>query len=134
MRCFLCNLLHLCLAGHSLASVATDKFLKLYSVQDFGKLTQDCSTVLLRNSHTCSPIPSPDMTQMIQLDFAPSACCWVHEPTATKGVVAVASSENGDIKLFRAESEHEAFATLKLHQAPVIMMKYCSKYCSLYPA
>jgi len=67
------------------------------------------------------------MTEMIKLDFSPSACCWVHKSKATKGVVAVASSENGDIKFFKAESEHEAFATLKLHQAPVIAIKYSSK-------
>lgn len=90
--------------GHSLASVSEDKYLKLYSVQDF------------------------DMTEMILLDYSPSSCCWVHDSRATKGIVAVGSADTGDIRFYKVDGDHTPVSTLKLHSAPVRSIKYCEKY------
>ncbi len=88
--------------GHLLASISTDKTLKIFDVESF------------------------DMINLISLSFVPSCVCFLDSPssssaTASSSVVAVAEEGTGKVHLFKANAS-EPFASKQLHNAPVTLM------------
>jgi peptidylprolyl isomerase domain and WD repeat-containing protein 1 len=86
--------------GYLLATVSSDKALKVFDVVDF------------------------DMINVIDLPFVPSACCWIHSPHKSLGIIAVSSASSGDIHVYRADSKGEPLAKVQIHADPVTMMTY----------
>ncbi|GJQ11267.1 hypothetical protein GpartN1_g3058.t1 [Galdieria partita] len=86
--------------GLWLATVGVDKTLKIFDVTNF------------------------DMVHMIQLDYVPSACCWIHETESALPQVAIAQRDSSTVHIY-LYNQNEAILTLQnIHQAPIHILKY----------
>lgn len=81
--------------GLRLCSSGVDKALKLYDVLTF------------------------DLSYMIDVDYVPTAACWIHKSSEPHGRVAVADADSPAIRIYRTDGKTEAVHTLSLHTAPV---------------
>lgn len=88
--------------GTLLATAGADKFLKVFDVVNF------------------------DMINMIKLDFAPRAVCWVFERAQARPLVAVSDKDSPAVHLFdgRAENDSGLVCTASVHPQPVGVMRY----------
>ncbi|GJD09502.1 Peptidyl-prolyl cis-trans isomerase CYP71 [Galdieria sulphuraria] len=86
--------------GLWLATTGVDKTLKVFDVTNF------------------------DMVHMIQLDYIPSACCWINETESAVPQIAVAQRESSIVRIY-LYNQNEANLTLEnIHQAPIQILKY----------
>ncbi|KAK2707823.1 hypothetical protein QYM36_015492 [Artemia franciscana] len=91
--------------GKYLASVSSDKSLKVFDVVNF------------------------DMINMADLSFVPYKCEWIHKEGDALIVLAVSDSESPKIYVYDAQAMDMPLKVLeKLHMKPVTAMKYNSKY------
>jgi len=90
--------------GTLLATLASDKAMKVYDVVNF------------------------DMINMVNLDYAPKAGCWLDKPGDAIAVIAVTSEDDSEIRLYDGRGSNEEIKSLKIHQKPVTSLVYCAKY------
>jgi len=87
--------------GRLLATIGTDKALKLYEVTSF------------------------DMTFMVKLKFDPLCAEFVHKKESAFALVAVSVADSGLVHILDAESgKSEALRTFEVHTQPVHAMRY----------
>jgi peptidylprolyl isomerase domain and WD repeat-containing protein 1 len=105
--------------GFLLATVSTDQSLKIYDVVDFGALA-----VCARASGGADGRRAgSDMVHMVKLPFVPRQVAWIHPAPSGKGLAAVSSKDSGDISIFKSDGSAEPVHVVKLHAAPVTLIK-----------
>ncbi|KAJ3502887.1 hypothetical protein NLJ89_g8684 [Agrocybe chaxingu] len=76
-----------------------------------------------------------DMINIIKLGFKPHSCCWVHKRGQVQGLLAVADSSSGVIRLYDARGGDKPLETVEsVHRFPVHVMTYSDKYDAVISA
>ncbi|KIJ54621.1 hypothetical protein M422DRAFT_153445 [Sphaerobolus stellatus SS14] len=76
-----------------------------------------------------------DMINMINLDFKPLACCWVHRKGQAQGLLAISDAASGVIRVFDGRGEgRPLYVVDKLHRFPVHVMTYADRYDTVVSA
>ncbi|KAK4527437.1 hypothetical protein GAYE_SCF39G5359 [Galdieria yellowstonensis] len=90
--------------GLWLATAGVDKTLKVFDVNNF------------------------DMVHMIELQYVPSACCWVHETESAVPSIAVARSEASTVHIYLYDQNEPILTLENIHSAPIRILKYNAIY------
>ncbi|KAK7595234.1 hypothetical protein V9T40_001667 [Parthenolecanium corni] len=91
--------------GSILASVATDKSMKIFDIINF------------------------DMINMIKLDYIPQCVCWIHSTGDPVSTLAVSEAENHTIYVYDGMGRGDPLHKFeKLHLKPVVLMKFNPVY------
>lgn len=89
--------------GLRLATTGADKAIKFYDVQTF------------------------DLTFMVDVDYTPSHCCWVHKPGEPHGKLVVADADSPCLRVYRTDGSPTPVKELpRLHSAPVTALAFSS--------
>ncbi|KAJ7600641.1 hypothetical protein C8J56DRAFT_1010469 [Mycena floridula] len=76
-----------------------------------------------------------DMINIIKLGYVPHSCCWVHRRGLAQGLLAVADSTCGTIRLYDGRGGDTPLETIEnLHRAPVHIMAYSDRYDTVLSA
>jgi len=76
-----------------------------------------------------------DMINMINLDFKPLACCWVHRKGQAQGLIAISDTATGCIRIYDGRGEGKVLQLVeKLHRYPVHIMAYADRYDTVVSA
>lgn len=87
--------------GTLLATIATDKTLKVYDVINF------------------------DMINMFKLEYLPRTVCWTYQSGKAQALVAVSDADTPLIYMYDGRGEFTpVYTTSAIHSKPVILMKY----------
>ncbi|CAG8444879.1 5545_t:CDS:10 [Acaulospora morrowiae] len=91
--------------GLLLATIATDKALKVYDVINF------------------------DMINMMKLEYIPNSVCWIHKRGKAQSLVACSDHESGSIYIYDGRGDGKPLHTItKMHSDPVHLMVYNELY------
>ncbi|CAG7853065.1 Peptidyl-prolyl cis-trans isomerase cyp15 Short=PPIase cyp15; AltName: Full=Cyclophilin cyp15; AltName: Full=Rotamase cyp15 [Serendipita indica DSM 11827] len=97
--------------GASFASVAADGSCKVFDVVNF------------------------DLINMLELDFTPAACCWVHKRGQARTLLAVTEKGTGKIRIFDGRGTKEPLHVVeKLHKTTVHVLAYADVYDTVISA
>ncbi|KAG8931090.1 hypothetical protein FRC01_001850 [Tulasnella sp. 417] len=70
-----------------------------------------------------------DMINMLNFDYAPKACCWVHLPGEALSLLAVSETGSSTIRIYDGRGDGNPMYTIdKLHRAPVHIIQYSPQY------
>ncbi|KAF4617288.1 hypothetical protein D9613_006113 [Agrocybe pediades] len=76
-----------------------------------------------------------DMINIIKLGFKPHSCCWVHKRGQAQGLLAVADSSSGVIRLYDGRGSDKPLETIdSVHRFPVHVMTYSERYDTVISA
>ncbi|KAF8899702.1 peptidyl-prolyl cis-trans isomerase [Mucidula mucida] len=76
-----------------------------------------------------------DMINIINLGFKPRSCCWVHRRGQAQGILAVADSTSGVIRLYDGRGANTPLETVEnLHRFPVHVMTYSDRHDTVISA
>ncbi|KIM28414.1 hypothetical protein M408DRAFT_8792 [Serendipita vermifera MAFF 305830] len=97
--------------GMSFASIADDGTCKIFDVVNF------------------------DMINMLDLGYAPGACCWVHKRGQARTLLAVSEKGSGRIHIYDGRGTKEPLHIVeKLHKSTVHVMAYADLYDTVISA
>ena len=103
------NALEASLDGLRVATTGTDKAVKFFDVVNF------------------------DMSNMLRLEYIPTAACWCHTRGSPSGRIALAALESPLVRVYATDAAsadsggstgYTPLSTFSLHKAPVIVMKF----------
>jgi peptidylprolyl isomerase domain and WD repeat-containing protein 1 len=76
-----------------------------------------------------------DMINIIKLGYVPHSCCWVHKKGQALGLLAVADSTSGVIRIYDGRGTDAPLETVdSLHKFPVHVMTYSDRYDTVISA
>ncbi|KAF8516841.1 hypothetical protein BU17DRAFT_50542 [Hysterangium stoloniferum] len=76
-----------------------------------------------------------DMINMINLDFRPLTCCWVHRKGQAQGLLAISDTATGCIRIYDGRGEGKVLQLVEnLHRYPVHIMAYADRYDTVVSA
>ncbi|KIY45621.1 peptidyl-prolyl cis-trans isomerase [Fistulina hepatica ATCC 64428] len=97
--------------GQLFATLSEDKTVKVFDVLNF------------------------DMINIINLDFQPLACCWVHPRGQAQGLIAISDIEMGTIRIYDGRGDGTVLDKIEnLHRHPVHIMTYSDRYDTVISA
>lgn len=104
--------------GGMYASVAADGSVKVFDVVNFGMLQP-----LVHLKELGLLTAGKDLINMIQLDYTPRTCCWVHRKGRAESILAISEQGANTIRLYDGRGDKTPIAIVdKVHRQPCHVM------------